>query len=438
MQMGHGNMPNKPLPSDVIWDDELPKDKPMSFGEKAFNVIAPTVELGALTAGGIVGAPLGPVPAAGSAGLAYSGARRLTQGTGALLGYRPTESPLEAFTSAGQDVLTGAAAEMGSQIITPIYLGAKAKLGHLAKKLYESSIKPVPSLPASQREAVLQTGLERAAVGKSYRPKDKHLFETWKEVNSLVQQADDIVSASAGQGDVISLKQLAGSIDDVAGRFKQGPFSKSDISKLTSYRNQLLSKYGITKPTNAAMIPAEYDKVIPAQEALAMKKFIYRMAEKYYNKPGMSIAPAKIEAEKAVARAIKMELEELYPATKALNEEASKLIDFGKVLERATNRTGNRELFNIFEFLGGATGATIAGGPGAVGGGLLSYTVSNPQFKSILAKHIYKASVPDIVKVQMLSQLTRLTTAEALKRTLPAPAPVIPYRQELPNPIGVE
>ena len=180
----------------------------------------------------------------------------------------------------------------------------------------------------------------------------------------MVQQADDIVSASAGQGDVISLKQLAGSIDSVAGRFRQGPFSKSDISALTSYRNQLLSKYGITKNVNVSMIPAEYDKVIPAQEALAMKKFIYRMAEKYYNKPGMSIAPAKVEAEKAIARAIKMELEELYPATKTLNEEASKLIDFGKVLERATNRTGNRELFNIFEFLGGATGATIAGGPG--------------------------------------------------------------------------
>ena len=56
----------------------------------------------------------------------------------------------------------------------------------------------------------------------------------------------------------------------------------------------------------------------------------------------------------------------------------------------------------------------------------------------MLAKHIYKASVPNIVKVQLLGQLTRLTTAEALKRTLPAPAPVIPYRQELPNPIGVE
>lgn len=431
-------MPIKPLPSD--WEEgvPVPKDKPMSFGEKAFNVIAPTVELGGLVAGGALGALGGPLPAVGGAGLVYAGARRLTQGTGALLGLRPTESPLEAFTSAGQDVLSGAASEMTGQIINPIYVGAKAKLGHLAKKLYESSIKPVPSLPASQREAVLQTGLERAAAGKSYRPKDKHLFETWKEVNRLVQQADDIVSASAGQGDVISLKQLAGSIDSVAGRFRQGPFSKSDISALTSYRNQLLSKYGITKNVNVSMIPAEYDKVIPAQEALAMKKFIYRMAEKYYNKPGMSIAPAKVEAEKAIARAIKMELEELYPATKTLNEEASKLIDFGKVLERATNRTGNRELFNIFEFLGGATGATIAGGPGAVGGGLLSYTVSNPQFKSMLAKHIYKASVPNIVKVQLLGQLTRLTTAEALKRTLPAPAPVIPYRQELPNPIGVE
>ena len=435
-------MPIKPLPSD--WEEGVPvqqqlhQDKPMSLGEKAFNIIAPTVELGGLTAGGIAGAPLGPLPAVGAAGLAYSGTRRLTQGIGNMLGYRPTESPMEAFTAAGQDVLSGAVSEMGGQLIKPIYYGAKATLGHLAKKLYESSIKPVPSLPASQREAVIQTGLERAAIGKSYRPTDKHLFETWKEVNRLVQQADDIVSSSASQGDVVSLRQLAGSIDDVTARFRQGPFSKSDISKLTSYRNQLLSKYGITKNINVSMIPAEYDKVIPTQEALEMKKFIYRMAEKYYNKPGMSIAPAKVEAEKAVARAIKMELEELYPATKALNEEASKLINFGKVLERATNRTGNRELFNIFEFLGGATGATIAGGPGAVGGGLLSYTVSNPQFKSILAKHIYKASVPNVVKVQLLGQLTRLTTAEALRRTLPAPAPVIPYRQELPNSIGVE
>ena len=433
-------MPTKPLPSD--WDEGVPVAQSLpptpSLGEKAFNVIAPTVELGALTAGGIAGAPLGPLPAVGGAGLAYSGARRITQGVGSLLGYRPTESPLEAFTAAGQDVLTGAAAEMTGQIIQPIYYGAKAKLGQLARKLYESAIKPVPSLPTVQREAAITKGLERAAVGKPYRPTEKHLFETWKEINNLVKEADDIVTASAGKGDTISLKQLADSIDKVTARFRQGPFSKGDIAKLTAFKRQLLGKYGINDPVNTSMIPTQYDKLIPVDEALGMKKFIYRMAEKYYNRPGMSIAPAKVEAEKAVARAIKVELEALYPATKPLNEEASKLIDFGKILERAANRTGNRELFSIFDFLGGATGAAVSGGPGAIAGGLLSHITTNPQAKAILAKEIYKASVPNIVKVQLLGQLTRMGMAESLKGRLPEPAPVIPYKQELPPMIGVE
>ena len=147
-----------------------------------------------------------------------------------------------------------------------------------------------------------------------------------------------------------------------------------------------------------------------------MKKAIYQYAEKYYKTGRTAIEPAKVEAEKGIARAIRQELEDMYPATAPLNKEASKQIELGKVLEKAAGRVGNKELFSLFDFLGGTTGGLVGGGGGMAAGGFVSRIFTGPQTKSIIAKQIMRAQLPGPVKTDVLRQLSRYGTVKAVDK----------------------
>lgn len=377
-----------------------------------YETVKPVLGLAGMLGGGAIGAAggaaaggVGAIPGAiAGGGLGYAGGEALTRGMGRALGVEPPASVGEEFIQTGKDVASGAMAEVGGQVLgAGIQAGVKRAVP-VARKLYESAIKPPPSMPAKAREKVIKKGLELAVKGEPYRPTEKAVFQTSKKIYNLVNQADDIVKAGAKKGDKVPIKKLADAIDDVAeSQFGKGPFPKRDLEKLNALKDQLIKEHGSS---------------IPADAALDMKKQIYRMAERYYKPGSAAVAPAQIEAEKGVARAIKSELETIYPATGPINREAAELIDFAQVLERAAGRAGNREIFGLLDFMGGSVGASSGGLGGAAVGGGLSKILTGPQTKSMIAKQIMKAAVPDTIKKQMIIQLGRYGVAKATGRKL--------------------
>jgi len=395
-----------------------------SLGKKIYQgVISPTVEGLGLIGGGILGAPAGPIGAVGGAALVYTAARSLTKAGDVLLGYSKPETPIESLTRGGKDILTGAVSEMTGQIggavlnkAIPVISKAKNKIAH---KLYESAIKPVPSLKSSVREKAIATGLENAeksGIGlkgqapfvkytpAAYRPTEAHVQRVSANVFKILEKSDNIVRTAAKHGDDIPTSKLVNAIDDLAKEYKSGPFYKAELQKLDSLKQELIKNHG---------------NRIPVDKALIMKKHIYETAKSAYEsakKMGYTgIDPIKVNTEKAIARAIRIELEDMYPATATLNKEVGKQIEFGKVLEQAAHRVGNREMFSLFDFLGATTGGAVGGVPGAAVGGLLAKVATGAQVKSFIAKEIYKARIPWVVKKELLTQVTKLSTAKHLE-----------------------
>lgn len=372
----------------------------LAAGQDIYKTVKEPIEYAGLIGGGLAGAALTKTPqgAVATAGLGYAGAKRITKGVGTALGLEKPETAGEIVSSTVGDVAQGATAEAGGQILGAGAQAAFKKLTPFARKLYESALKPAPSIPTSHREKMITIGLENAVQGKPYRPTQKQVYALGRQITNMVEQADNIVVESAKAGDKIQTKPIADSIDDVISAFKEGPTYKSEVAQLEAIKKEFLANKGTEMPTDAA---------------LKMKKRIYKLAEKYYQSGKTQVIPAKYEADKSMARAVKEELEVLYPKTAPLNKEASRQIEFGKILERAANRTGNRELFSIFDFFSGNVGATLAGGKGAVTGGMFSYVTSNPQMKSIIAKQIMKAQVPGTVKAELMRQLSRYGAVKA-------------------------
>lgn len=398
--------------------DEMQEDYVPEWGRKypnlygvvgaGYEVSKPILEYGGLAGGALVGAGSGlltgpgavaasPVGAAVGGGLGYAAGKRATRGLSNVLGLTEPETLPEALVQTGQDVLTGASVEATGQVagagVAKLAEKARPAIQGAARKLYESAIKPSPSMPIKMRDKILTTGLEQAAKGKPYRPTEKHVFKLGKRINSLVTEADEVVKSASKKGDVINTEKLTAGIDDVLSQFQAGPFPQGDIKRLGILKEELMASHG---------------KAIPTDKALAMKKQIYKIAKKYYSNSRATLAPAKFEAEKAVASAIVKELEALYPATRPLNKEAGKLIEFTQVLERAAGRVGNREVLSLLDFMGGTVGATATGGgQGAVAGAVATKMLTGPQIKSMLAKSIYKASMPQPTKNFLIRQLAR-------------------------------
>lgn len=374
--------------------------------------LGPVVEGIGLIGGGMAGAAPGvlsgfPLMAASSvlgAGLGYGIGKGITHGADVLLGNTPPEKITQSVKRTAIDVKTGAMTEMVGQsagVATDFIL---KKLTPFARKLYESAIKPIPSMPIKTREKIITTGLDNAVKGLPYRPNEKSVMQLGKNITNLVDTADSIVTSGAKIGDTIKTEPLLKALDEVLNSFSEGPFPQKDIAIINSLKKQLIDR----------------GETMPVDEALKMKKFIYKVADKYY-KPGLTaIIPAKVEAEKAVARAIKQELETLFPAITPINKEASRQIEFGKVLERAASRVGNRELFSIFDFLGGGVGGIAAGTTGIPEGIAASKIATSPHFKSFVAKQIMKANIPYTVKREILNQITRYGIVKYMENRNPS------------------
>jgi len=83
----------------------------------AQRIYKPALEIGGLTAGGIVGSGAGPAGTIFGAGLGYAIGKQVSDLGDWLLGIKKKETKSEAYTGAAKDVVKGSAMEMGGQML---------------------------------------------------------------------------------------------------------------------------------------------------------------------------------------------------------------------------------------------------------------------------------------------------------------------------------
>lgn len=152
------------LPDDDLYllQDQISKSQPQnvpeqSTGEKIGRGVLATIPAVTGLAGGLIGSGLGPAGSVGGASLGYAGGRQIENLLKAgIFGERP-QSRGELYGGMAQDIVTGAGAEVGGQVVAK-GLGALGKgvgrAGEGIKKAYEYT----KATPKSNVEEILKAG----------------------------------------------------------------------------------------------------------------------------------------------------------------------------------------------------------------------------------------------------------------------------------------
>lgn len=280
-----------------------------------------------------------------------------------------TGKPLEVLSGIGE------AAELPMQFAAPETkeLEATAQVpgaSSLARRMYQSALKPSIRLNPAKTEQAISTGLQEAIpVSKAGAEKLSALIE---DVNDAI--ANEIGS---GKGKTINSRAVASRLPGVSARFADQVNPETDLEAVRSARAEFLRNQ-----------PDE----IPAAEAQSLKQGTYaQLKDKAYGE----LKSASIEAQKALARGIKEELNAQFPELADLNQRDSNLYNLESVLEKAVAREGNHQLGGIGTPLAaaGAKAVTNSNKVAAVTGALKAI-LDNPNVKSRLAIALNRAGVP--------------------------------------------
>lgn len=327
-----------------------------------------------------------------------------------------------------------AAAPLAAEGIGKVSGRIAAPLTKASERVYQSTLKPPPgSFTTPEVKVMVKTGLQE---GIPVSP------EGAQKLLGLVSQLNDAVSEEIANrpGARISPQAVAQRIEGVKSKFVNQVNASEDVAAIESSRQQFLREQG-QRPGRPAIPPAptgildQYGNPImgpetpataprpaspmSAEKAQALKVGTYKQLSGKYGE----LSSATVEAQKALARGIKEELETQFPEIHDLNAREGRLIGLDEALERAVRRTQNRNPLS----LGGTiavTGATAATGAltGSVGeagaamaaSAILHHIVTDPVVQSKLAitlNHAARAAGRDLPIGIARSKVAQYVTA---------------------------
>jgi hypothetical protein len=282
-----------------------------------------------------------------------------------------------------------------SDAIDPVRLAGKTA-GKLAdtvglrssvpEALYQSALKPPPASPDVR--AMVRTGLNNAipiSEGGT-RKLDSLLSDVQQKVNATI---------AARPGVTIDPNSVAQRVDQIRPTFSLQVNPTKDLKTLDAAKDDFLNTVGAGP--------------IPADQAQAIKVNTYKQLTGKYGE----LKNAEIEAQKALARGIKEELNTAFPELANLNEKESNLLGLQDVLERTVRKIGNHDLMGISTPLASAGAAALTGNPAAAkAAAILNAVIGNANVKSRLAIALDYANRPagsarkvaSTVTVPLLSQ----------------------------------
>lgn len=318
-------------------------------------------------------------------------------------------------TGASRILQAASMAPEGSSIPNPAALAGKAiaapinaikeRLPDTAADLYRSSLKPSTTLSPARSNEMIQTAL------KNEIPVSEAGAE---KLHSLVEGYNDAIADTIKSNPqaTINPNKAAQAADALKSKFANQVNAGEDLSAIENAKQQFLSESG-AKPGTPAVAPkptglldangnpimdsgtpakpAQAAPPMSAEEAQAKKVGTYRQMKGRYGQ----LSPAAIEAQKALARGIKEELQTQFPELQQLNAREGKLLDLQPVLERAIGRTANYEPIPVGAAMGGA-GMELLTGSKALGTATaaLKYVLRNPEVRTRLAIALNKAGAP--------------------------------------------
>jgi hypothetical protein len=264
----------------------------------------------------------------------------------------------------------------------------------VANKMYQSTLKPSPaSYSPAEVSQLVQTGLEnKIPISEAGVRK---LDQLVSNLNDAVKQN---ISEGANQRAMVNKFGVASRLGETANKFATQVNPEADLSAVGRAGNEFLENQ-----------PNE----IPVNQAQALKQGTYsQLKSKAYGELGS----ATVEAQKALARGLKEELADQFPEIAGLNAKESKLLGLDEALERAVNRTRNRNVISLGGKIlaGGAIGA-LGGEAGAgtgMGLALAHEVLGDPAIQSRIAIGISRAS-----KIPFPEALARVGAYVASLRT---------------------
>lgn len=273
---------------------------------------------------------------------------------------------------------------IGAQAAIPGAIGLAGKLTRpIAKGLYASALKLPTTMKLAKRAQILETGLNEGRIATK-----GSILKSRGVVADIEKEIDAKIATNPNSP--ISSDRVASRVDEVAPRFETvNP--EADRAILQQSKEEFVRNY----PN------------LTAEKAQDIKKKTYKvLGERAYGEQKTS---AK-EAEKALARGLKEELEVPFPELKALNAHQGALIDLNKALERAAAWIQNRDIIGIGSPI--KVGASVVlTGHGAAG--LIAGILDAPGVKTRVAIAIDRARKLQAAKGLAVG-LTRLGTDPAV------------------------
>lgn len=255
----------------------------------------------------------------------------------------------------------GASVARAGNIVDPVNMARQAATvpirmlpsEALPRRWWNSAIKPNKSQfpTAADQEMLFNTALENnIQLTNGGQAKLRGLM------SGVGENINNIIDTGNAAGDTVDAFSVANRVDELR------PY----------YQNQVIPSHFTGKLDDVQVgFVAEHPTNIPVSTAQQMKKDIYHENRKKYGET----RTVSDEAEKAIARGLKEEIENLYPEMKGLNERYSKFIDLDGAIDDALMRIGKHQMLGFTAPMYGAAGgqaAGIGGGVGAVVGKLLA------------------------------------------------------------------
>ena len=239
--------------------------------------------------------------------------------------------------------------------------------GGLPERMYESALKPSTTLGPQLTEQVLGTGLSQDL------PVTKAGYE---KLGGLLEDLQDNVRKviATNPNAPISTTAIAGRTAGTLRRFATQVNPEADIATILGSREEFLRNF-----------PGQ----ITAEEAQALKQGTYQaLGSKAYGE----LKGAAIEAQKALARGAREELEGVFPEIGTLNAAEKRLYNLEPELARAIGRVSNRDLLGIGTPIAAGAGEMVTGSP-KIGAavGIMKAIFDNPGIKSRVAIMLSRA-----------------------------------------------
>jgi hypothetical protein len=225
--------------------------------------------------------------------------------------------------------------------------GIESILKKVPQTAWSSILKRTP-LDAAKNPNLPQQATETGLVGLSRQGIANKAQEA---IQSIEVTLDDLLSKSNVK---INPAKVAGYLSDLRQSYAVIPGEQSSVSVIDRIIEDLYAGF-------------KEGKSLSAVEANQLKRDIYSVIAKSYGKGTFEI-PAKVEAQKTIARGLKSEIEKVIPEAKTLNERQAVYIQIKKALDKTIARTEGKGIAGTGVGLHDLLIAGVGTGAGALTG----------------------------------------------------------------------